>query len=67
MCATLLQLFGVVVKDRAIISFAAVRSQSLNSTFNFLSIINNFPVTKACAFIRRQSSNLGFKCAISGF
>ena len=26
-----------------------------------------FPVIKACALISAQSSNLGFKCAISGF
>ena len=38
-----------------------------NSTFNFLFSIVTFPVIKACALISAQSSNLGFKCAISGF
>ena len=53
--------FGVVVNAKAVISLAAVKSQSLNSTFNLSSLTNNFPVTKACAFISLQSSNLGFK------
>ena len=38
--ATLLQLEGVVVKAKAVISFAAAKSHSLNSTFNFSSFIN---------------------------
>ena len=58
---------GVVVKANAVISLAAVKSQSLNSTFNFPSLTNIFPVTNACALINLQSSNRGFKCAISGF
>ena len=58
---------GTVVKARAIISFAARTSQSLNSTLIFSSTNVTFPVIKACALIKAQSSNLGFKCAISGF
>ena len=34
---------------------------NLNSIFNFSSLIKSFPVTKACALINLQSSNLGFK------
>ena len=67
MCATLLQLVGVVVKANAVISFAAVKSQSLNSTFNFPFFTNNLPVTNAWALINLQSSNLGLRCAMSGF
>ena len=55
------------MKAKAVISLAAVKSQSLNSTFNFPSLTNNFPVTNACALINLQSSNRGFRCAISGF
>ena len=67
MWATLLQLEGVVVKANALISWVAARSQSLNSTLSLSSFIKSLPVTKACAVISLQSSNLGFKCAISGF
>ena len=66
MCATLLQFEGVVVKANAVISCAAAKSHSLNSTLSLLSEIFSFPVTKACALISLQSSNRGFKCAMSG-
>ena len=47
MWATLLQFEGVVVKAKAVISCAAAKSQSLNSTFNFSSLIKIFPVINA--------------------
>ena len=67
MCPTLLQFVGTVVKASAPISFPASTSQSLNSTFNFPSLTNNFPVTNAWALINLQSSNRGLRWAISGF
>ena len=60
-------MLGTVVNAKAIISLAAKTSHNLNSTFNFSFCIDTFPVINACAFIRVQSSNLGFKCAMSGF
>ena len=54
------------MKAKAIISFPANTSHSLNSTRNFSSIKFTFPVINACALIKFQSSNLGFKLAISG-
>ena len=63
----LLQLLGTVVNASAIISFAASTSQSLNSTLSFSPTNVTLPVIKACALIKAQSSNLGFKWAISGF
>ena len=47
MCATLLQLLGVVVKANAIISLEAVKSHNLNSTLSFPSETKIFPVTNA--------------------
>ena len=57
---------GTVVNAKAIISFAASTSQSLNSTLNLSLIKFTLPVIRAWALIKFQSSNLGFKFAISG-
>ena len=67
MWATLLQLDGVVVKAKAVISLAAAVSHNLNSTLSFPPLTKSLPVTNAWAFISLQSSNLGLRCAISGF
>ena len=67
MWATLLQLSGVVENARAIISLAATTSHNLNSILNLSSETVTFPVTRACAFINLQSSNLGLTWAMSGF
>ena len=67
MCATLLQLSGVVENAKATISFAGTVSHNLNSALNFSFETLTFPVTRACAFISLQSSNLGLTWAISGF
>ena len=64
---TLLQFSGTVVKASAISSLAASTSHNLNSTLNFSSTNFTCPVISAWAFINFQSSNLGFKCATSGF
>ena len=42
-------------------------SHNLNSTLKLFSTNSTFPVINACALINCQSSNLGFRCAISGF
>jgi len=54
------------VKARAIISFPARTSHNLNSTLNLSSVKLTLPVIKAWALIKFQSSNLGFKLAMSG-
>ena len=46
---------------------AAKTSHNLNSTLKFPSTKSTLPVTSACDLINAQSSNLGFKCAISAF
>ena len=66
MCPTLLQLLETVVKASAIISLAAKTSHNLNSTLSFPFTTVTFPVIRAWALIKFQSSNLGFIFAISG-
>jgi hypothetical protein len=66
MWPTLRQLFGTVVNANAIISLAASTSHNLNSTLNFSSTLLTLPVISACALIKFQSSNLGFRLAMSG-